>query len=359
MKVLFQCRPNLYQLSGGDKIQILKTKEFLEKTGIEVEISTVQRPDLNGVDIFHLFNPSLLSLQPIVDCKKKGIPVAISTIHWDMKEYYESMFAVNKEYFRLKPDGFVRHYLRNQAFALFYRYWWYGKSMRNLKKILEFGDILLPNSRAEENLLKRQFNLNDKKFFIIPNGIDSNISYSPDSFYQKHKVKNFILCAARLEYRKNQFRFIQSMMRNNLPIIFIGNNKFNKGYTALCKKLADKRGNVLFIDHISQEELFSAYSNARVHVLPSWYETPGLSSLEAGMTGCNIVVSDRGSTREYFENFAEYCDPANVDSISRAVVAAYNKDKNTQLQNRILNSFTWQNTAKTTLAAYRSILGKP
>ena len=100
-----------------------------------------------------------------------------------------------------------------------------------------------------------------------------------------------------MEYRKNQLQFLKGMMKNNLPIVFIGNNKFNKGYTALCKKLSDARGNVLFIDHISQEYLFSAYINARVHVLPSWYETPGLSSLEAGAAGCNIVVSDRGSTR--------------------------------------------------------------
>ena len=357
MKIIFQCRQNLHQLSGGDKIQILKTKEFLEKAGVEVQISTTAHPDLRGVDIFHLFNPSLLSLQPITNCKRKGVPVAISTIHWDMKEYYESIFAINKEYFRLKPRGYIPYYLKNQALALFYNCWWYRKSMRNLKKIFELGDVLLPNSRAEENLLKKQFGLSDKKFFVIPNGVDHHILSSSDLFYQKYKIKDFILCAARLEYRKNQFQFLKGMMKNNLPVVFIGNNKFNKGYTALCRKLADARGNVLFIDHINQEYLFSAYINARVHVLPSWYETPGLSSLEAGAAGCNIVVSDRGSTREYFQDYAEYCDPVDPDSIQRSVIAAYSNKRNSRLQGHILNHYTWHNAMSATLAAYRSILG--
>ena len=170
-------------------------------------------------------------------------------------------------------------------------------------------------------------------------------------------MSDFILCAARLEYRKNQFHFLQSMMKNNLPIVFIGNNQFNRGYTALCKKLADTRGNVLFIDHISQEELFSAYTNAKVHALPSWYETPGLSSLEAGATGCNIVVSNRGSTQEYFQDFAEYCNPSDPNSIHRAIITAYNKQKTPQLQNHIREHFTWQSAIEATLTAYRSILG--
>ena len=54
---------------------------------------------------------------------------------------------------------------------------------------------------------------------------------------------------------------------------------------------------------------------AKVNVLTSWVETPGLVSLEAAYAGCNLVVSDKGSVRDYFKNFAFYCDPSNIKNI--------------------------------------------
>ena len=56
MKVLFQTRTNLFEAPGGDMVQMLKTKEFLEKLGIKVDISLELEPDLTGYDLVHLFN---------------------------------------------------------------------------------------------------------------------------------------------------------------------------------------------------------------------------------------------------------------------------------------------------------------
>jgi len=357
MKVLFQCRSNLFTLSGGDKIQILETKEALEKKNIEIAISTTNQPDLTGIDIFHLFNPSLGSLKPLRECRKKNIPIAISTIHWDMKEYYESILKINHEYFRLKPKQYLQNYLRNQFFGLFYNYFWYPKNMRDIKKILELGDVLLPNSQAETDLIDKQFHLGSRCQAII-NGIQMDDPIDKKSFYNKYKIKDFILCTGRLEYRKNQFLLIKSLLDNNIPLVFIGNSNFNSGYTNLCKKLADKRKNVYFIDHLKQKELFSAYANAKVHALVSWYETPGLANLEAGYFGCNLAISDKGSTKEYFKNYAEYCDPDNLESIKKAVINAYNKPKNAELTKHIQNNYTWKKTAEQTLSAYYLLLEK-
>jgi len=38
-------------------------------------------------------------------------------------------------------------------------------------------------------------------------------------------------------------------------------------------------------------------------VLPSWFETTGLSSIEAGVMGCNIVITDK-VMQEYFSHHA-------------------------------------------------------
>ena len=56
MKVLFQSRKTLYSVPGGDTTQITKTKEYLEKLGVEVDVSLELNPDVSRYDIVHVFN---------------------------------------------------------------------------------------------------------------------------------------------------------------------------------------------------------------------------------------------------------------------------------------------------------------
>ena len=56
MKVLFQTRTNLFDAPGGDMVQMLKTKEFLEKRGVQIDISLDFEPNLEDYDLVHLFN---------------------------------------------------------------------------------------------------------------------------------------------------------------------------------------------------------------------------------------------------------------------------------------------------------------
>ena len=51
MKVLFQTRTNLFDAPGGDMIQLLKTKEHLEKLGVEVDVSLEFELDLSKYDL--------------------------------------------------------------------------------------------------------------------------------------------------------------------------------------------------------------------------------------------------------------------------------------------------------------------
>ena len=83
MKVLFQSRTNLFDAPGGDLVQMLKTKEFLEKQGIHVDISLEFEPNLDGYDLVHLFN--LMEPQDIYrqmkNAKKQNKKIALSTIY--------------------------------------------------------------------------------------------------------------------------------------------------------------------------------------------------------------------------------------------------------------------------------------
>ena len=55
MNVLFQSRKTLYSVPGGDTTQIMKTKEYLEKLGIKVDVSLELAPDVSEYDICLLY----------------------------------------------------------------------------------------------------------------------------------------------------------------------------------------------------------------------------------------------------------------------------------------------------------------
>jgi glycosyltransferase involved in cell wall biosynthesis len=93
-----------------------------------------------------------------------------------------------------------------------------------------------------------------------------------------------------------------------------------------------------------------------VHILPSWFETTGLSSLEAAAMGCNVVITNRGDAKEYFKSEAWYCDPDSPQSIYDAVEAAAGSVFNEALRIRIHENYTWKTAAALTFNVYKETL---
>ena len=160
---------------------------------------------------------------------------------------------------------------------------------------------------------------------------------------------------ARIEPHKNQLNLIKALNNTSYQLYIHGKPSLNSAaYYEQCK--AEAAPNVHIEEHLGDEELFTAYSNAKVHVLPSYFETTGLSSLEAAAMGCNIVVTDLGDTRDYYKDDAWYCNPDSPESIKKAIDAAFNAPYSEDFRKRILNSYTWERAAEETLVAYRQVL---
>lgn len=371
IKVLFNIRHDYLSNPGGDTIQMQKTAEALRALHITVEISPRLDDDLAGYDIVHLFNLTR-TVETYLQCqnaKKQNKPIALSTIYWNKDEYDTK--GVDGLIFRASNT-----FIKNEKFKLWIRrikYLFCGKKLSPIDKVmLKIGykdqqryvihtaDVLLPNSEMEMEIIRKDFSLN-KKYKVAVNAVDKKFYHaSPEVFleqYGKYGLMNndFILCVSRIDDRKNIINLIKAVNDTGIKTVIVGNQSpSQKKYYMKCKNSANR--NIVFLDHITHDDLPSAYSAARVHVLPSWYETPGLSSLEAGLAGCNIVSTDRGSTKEYFMDFAEYCDPSSNDSIKKAVIKAFHKPKDDRLKLYILKNFTWDKTAEETLEAYKMLL---
>jgi glycosyltransferase involved in cell wall biosynthesis len=360
-------RANVYELFGGDTVQMDKTRRALEKLGVNVTIRLAD--NLQGgdwdYDIAHLFNiqtaeESWFACQKV---KEHGLPLVLSTIYWDPLP----------EWFSKAPQG--KRLWRVVRRALGYRpsYWLYASWQRcrysrsnfwqTQRRLLRSADVLLPNSRAEASQLVRDFSLAPQSpvMRVIPNAIDREL-YDPKpepspSFQSRLGVSDFVLQVGRVSPEKNSLELIEALWDVAVSLIFVGRpSPYDPGYVASCHERGAQRGDVHFVEWVEHDALPAIYAAALVHALPSWRETPGLASLEAAAAGCKIVSTSVGSAHEYLGDDAWYCHPADRGSIRKAVMAALHAPCSEKLRHRVLRDYTWDVAAAATLESYRAVL---
>lgn len=370
-KILFNIRKDYLSNMGGDTTQILRTAESLREFNIEIDITSSLSPDLRQYDIVHLFNLTRVreTYLQCINAKKNQKPIAFSTNYWSTDEFNKKgMHHFSKKIFHRAIKNNETKFRLKKVINHFYKLNTNENMQPNLglikqqKFIAANSDILLPNSYMEMDQLKKDLNIKTN-YVVVYNSADKRFKQgSPEDFLKKFKKynlekDNFVLCVSRIEDRKNILRLIRAVNKTDLKLVIIGKpNPSQHSYNRKCKKTA--KPNIIFLNHMNQNELSSAYAAAKVHILPSWYETPGLSSLEAGLAGCNLVSTDRGSTREYFLNLIEYCDPSSVESIKNALIRAFIKQKTKAMSNRITSNFTWRKSSEQIISAYRQISKK-
>ena len=139
--------------------------------------------------------------------------------------------------------------------------------------------------------------------------------------------------------------------------IYGNNSPLHNDYVFDANKLLNS--NTKINKYVEHDDLPDLYNTYETHILPSWLETPGLVQLEAAACGCNIVSTNKGSTQEYFKNFATYCEPGSPLKIAEAI----NESREIMLKPSvisefILDNYTWQKTALQTNFYYESLLNE-
>jgi glycosyltransferase involved in cell wall biosynthesis len=235
------------------------------------------------------------------------------------------------------------------------RYYLFNGQKRSVREIANRATILLPNSQNEYNRLSLAYGI-QKKYKVIPNGIDSSLFIPVNT--GELRDDRLILCVARIEGIKNQLNLIRALANTSYRLILIGARSTNQAdYYDRCRRAAAP--NIEFVDFLEQKALLDYYRKAKVHVLPSWHETTGLSSLEAAAMGCNIVITRKGDAFEYFNEYAYYCEPESPDSIFQAVDQAARNPVPSSLAGLVRKCYNWQVAAEKTLEAYTGVLQNP
>jgi len=356
IKVAIIARSTLFTVPGGDTVQAVQTAMHLAEMEVWADIKlSSEAIDYSLYDLLHFFN-IIRPADILYHSRQARKPYVVSTILVDYSEYDKHHRKGLGALFSYLPGNSIE-YIKTMARWLLGRdhlssrsYIWKGQR-RSIMEILQKAQMILPNSTSEYLRVFKAYPVS-VKYNVVPNGIDAQL-FKYDAGAERDN--NLIICVARIEGIKNQLNLIRALNNTRFKLLLIGNNSPNQqAYYNECKTIA--AANIRFIDHLPQPQLVAYYQKAKVHVLPSWFETTGLSSLEAGVMGCNLVITDKGDTREYFEDDAFYCDPADPAGILAAIEQASSAPRNPRLRERILKKYTWVQAANCTLAAYQSII---
>jgi glycosyltransferase involved in cell wall biosynthesis len=329
---------------GGGEIQLAKTAESMRRLGPEVRILDGPNDSLDDCDWLHIFGTLRHSIPLVERAKRRGIHVALSTISW-----YDPLVS-----WRLEPTLWRR--LRSVAG------WGVRRVASNVpswrRRLLWLCDLLLPNSSAEAKQLEVLFGVPRSKVVVVPNGVDARFARADRTlFQQRYGVHEFVLVPGRIEPRKNQLHVLRSLWGSGFPVVVLGDpHPDHRSYFEACRREADS--GVTFVSRLDHDSplLASAYAAARVVVLASWFETPGLAALEGALAGAEIVITELGSTREYFEEYVRYVPPNDGWRIRQAVRAAFRGERNGAFREIVRQRYGWDRAAARTLDAYRLIL---
>ncbi|MDD5218790.1 MAG: glycosyltransferase family 4 protein [Candidatus Omnitrophica bacterium] len=346
MKIAFYVYPIAFQSPGGGEIVLLKTKEYLAKEGVDVKLFDPWTDKFSDFDILHTFGSVKDCLRVMEAAQAAGTKNFLSSICWYS---WKAAWGTYPEWQRRMPS-LARQFAK--TFCPFM------PSQR--KKMFDCADVVSPSSRAEAGQLKRYFLVPEEKMAVIPHGVDAAFAEAKgDAFHEKFGIRDFILCAGRIEPRKNQLNVIRALRGIKQPLVFIGGTvPAYKNYYEECVREAGS--NVHFLGEVPHQSklLASAYAACNTFLLATWLETPGLAAMEAGLAGAKVVVTAEGATKEYFLNYVSYVRPDSMSDIRQKTLSAFERPRDPALRKHLQQNYSWTVVAKQTAEAYRRVLGK-
>jgi glycosyltransferase involved in cell wall biosynthesis len=367
-RILWQNRSDSARLPGGDTTVIREMVTSLQALGSKVDFSIEDSPNLSNYRLVHLNNISRTrdTLAHVKNAKLQNRPTVLTSLYEDMDRYLVpatkwdllyQLLVSKKMHFNLEDRESMLSSFDLPSHPLDNRI---AKGMgigdfTSQLEILKSVDYVLTSGAAESKSITEKFGpvprMESVHFGFNKKFLDADGSV----FSCKYGLKDFVLCVGRLEARKNQWSLIEifrQLPKINLVLIgFFSIPDFEKEVKAYAPP------NVHFFERLPFDELVSAFGAARVHVLPSWYELPGLVSLEAAAAGCQIVSTSWGTAKDYFQERAFYCEPNDPEGIRNAILEAYDSNRNRDLRDFVEEHYGWEKSAIRIQEIYAQVLG--
>ena len=217
-------------------------------------------------------------------------------------------------------------------------------------------------SRAARDDISRDFNINTRRFRVIPNGIRTDLFYPiPDIAREKNRL--IVTNSADMPL-KGLFYLLQavSVVSQTQPVklTIIGSPTQNGHSRKLIRQLGI--GHLVeYTGRISNERFVRMYAKATVAVIPSVYEGFGLPVGEAMACAVPVISTTGGALPEVVGDAGILVPPADHRALASAILKVLQQPRLAQKLSRagyrrVQRHFTWIKAAEKTVQVYREAI---
>jgi glycosyltransferase involved in cell wall biosynthesis len=231
-------------------------------------------------------------------------------------------------------------------------------------------DRILAVSRATAADLRRLLRVPDEKLDVVPNGLGARPEAPPTPEEEVRRRfaladRPMVLSVSAKRPHKNLPRLLEALAlipRERRPVLVLPG--YPTPHEAELRALAARlqiEPDVRFLGWVDAGDLEGLYAAAACFVFPSLYEGFGLPVLEAMSREVPVACSDRSSLPEVAGDAARLFDPERPEAIATAITAILADPAEASRLRTAGRAqaarFSWEATARGTLAAYERAAG--
>ncbi len=236
-----------------------------------------------------------------------------------------------------------------------------------VKQCLKWTDLVLTISEHSKQDICRYLRVDPSRVWVTPLASRYQTDNSITESETMHSDQPYILFVSTIEPRKNittlidAFDDLKQKYQLDHQLVLIG----QKGwlYQPIFERIARSpfHRSIHHLSYLSDQLVAQYYANADVFVYPSYYEGFGMPVLEAMTLGAPVITSNVSSLPEVAGDAAILVDPSDRSALAESIL---NVISDRELRNQLIQKghdrallYSWENTAKETLKAYRFLAG--
>lgn len=211
---------------------------------------------------------------------------------------------------------------------------------------------ILVRTEHEREMIKHLFDVPEKIIEKVPLSYSFNLNYEQNLPEKEDCVFHMSLFT---QPRKNVIRLVKAAQKYGFKLKIAGNPGTEDAYKEFMK-VVNNSPNIEVLGFISEEDKIDLYKRARVFALPSISEGVGIVAVDAALYGADIVVTDIGGPKEYYNGMAEIVNPYSIDEIGQACIRLLNgKTYQPELRTYVNNNYSLDVIANKLLQVYNSL----
>lgn len=328
MKIAFiKCSTTAY-FGDGVLSQAMTWKKGLEDAGHEVELLNIWKPlkweDYDIVQIFSYTeqaadyieaiapkNPNIV-LAPILD-PDFSITAMKAISHWGCAK-----LKLSNRYYRIHR---IRHLIR----------------------------MFLVRSDFEADYIEKGWGVNKHSIFKVP------LSFNHTSDFNRDREPFCFHCSYLADERKNVKRLIDAAKKYKFQLKLAGKLRTSIEEQKFFNWIGNAK-NIEYLGFLSKSNLLDIYTKAKVFALPSTNEGVGIVALDAAAMGCDVVLTNLGGPKEYYDGLSTLVNPYDIDEIGKGILDNLNTKTNQPLlQKHIVENYSLNNVTKLLEQAYLQV----